>query len=215
MPNIVVIDYGMGNLHSVAKALAHVTEKRIEVSSDAELILHAERVVLPGVGAIRDCIAEIKRLGLDEVIREVASSKPFLGVCVGMQALMEFSEENEGTECLGIIPGTVQPFAKDLVDSISGERLKVPHMGWNQVNQVIKHPMWRDIPQDSRFYFVHSFYVQPATPEPIAASTVYGHPFASAITRDNIFAVQFHPEKSQHVGLTLYSNFVNWNGEPA
>jgi len=213
MSNIAVIDYGMGNLHSVAKALAHVTEKHIEVTSNAELILRAERVVLPGVGAIRDCIAEIKRLGLDEVIREAARNKPFLGVCVGMQALMDFSEENDGVECLGVIPGTVQPFARDLVDPVNGERLKVPHMGWNQVSQVIKHPLWRDIPQDSRFYFVHSFYVQPATPDPIAASTVYGHPFASAVCKDNVFAVQFHPEKSQHAGLTLYANFVNWNGE--
>ena len=213
MPSVAVVDYGMGNLHSVAKALSRVTDIRIDVTSDAELILRADRVVLPGVGAMRDCMGEIKRLGLDAVIHEVVKSKPFLGVCVGMQALMDFSEENEGIECLAIIPGTVQPFARDLVDPITNEKLKVPHMGWNQVYQLTQHPMWKGIPQDSRFYFVHSYYVQPATPEPVAASTAYGHPFASALVKDNVFAVQFHPEKSQHMGLALYHNFVNWNGE--
>jgi glutamine amidotransferase len=213
MPSVAVIDYGMGNLHSVAKALSRVTDIRIDVTSDAELILRADRVVLPGVGAMRDCMGEIKRLGLDEIIHEVVKSKPFLGVCVGMQALMDFSEENEGTECLGVIPGTVQPFAKDLTDPVTHEKLKVPHMGWNQVYQLTPHPMWKDIPQDSRFYFVHSYYAQPTTPEPVAASTAYGHPFASALAKDNVFAVQFHPEKSQHAGLALYHNFVNWNGE--
>ena len=213
MPKIAVIDYGMGNLHSVAKALGRVTDNRIDVTSDAEIILRADRVVFPGVGAIRDCIGEIKRLGLDDVIREAAKNKPFLAVCVGMQALLDFSEENEGTECLSIIPGKVLPFAKDLVDPISGERLKVPHMGWNQVHQVAKHPLWKDIPQDSRFYFVHSYFAQPESPEPVAASTGYGYPFASALAKDNVFAVQFHPEKSQHVGLNLYANFVYWDGE--
>jgi glutamine amidotransferase len=213
MSSIAVIDYGMGNLHSVAKALNRVTETRVDVTSDAELILRADRVVLPGVGAMRDCMGEIKRLGLDSVIREVVKSRPFLGVCVGMQALMDFSEENEGTPCLGIIPGTVLPFARNLVDPLTDEKLKVPHMGWNQVYQLIRHPLWKDIPQDARFYFVHSYYAQPATPDPVAASTAYGHPFASALARDNVFAVQFHPEKSQQAGLTLYHNFVNWNGE--
>lgn len=213
MFNIAVIDYGMGNLHSVAKALGKVTDQQVVVTSDAELILRADRVVLPGVGAIRDCMAEIKRLGLDSVILEAARNKPFLGVCVGMQALLDFSEENEGTECLGVIPGRVLPFEKDLTDPVTNERLKVPHMGWNQVHQVIKHPLWKDIPQDSRFYFVHSFFAQPLSPDPVAASTSYGIPFASALSKDNVFAVQFHPEKSQHVGLNLYANFVNWNGE--
>ena len=213
MNTVAVIDYGMGNLHSVAKALEHVASgSNIIVTHEAELIRRAERVILPGVGAIRDCIGEIKRLGLDEVIRDVAQEKPFLGVCVGMQALMESSAENEGTTCLGIVPGTVEAFGSELKDPLTNERLKVPHMGWNQVTQTMKHPLWKDIPQDSRFYFVHSYYVQPAGPEPIAASTAYGFPFASAIARDNLFAVQFHPEKSQHVGLQLYKNFVEWNG---
>lgn len=214
MNSVAVIDYGMGNLHSVSKALEHVADDtRVVVSSHGEEILACDRVVLPGVGAIRDCIAEIKRLGLDDVIHEVARQKPLLGVCVGLQALMDFSEENDGTPCLGVIPGNVVAFDKNLHDPITDERLKVPHMGWNQVNQVIKHPMWRNIPQDSRFYFVHSYYVQPATPDPVAASTAYGFPFASALTQGNVFAVQFHPEKSQRVGLALYENFLNWDGE--
>lgn len=215
MSTIAVIDYGMGNLHSVAKALASVTDVRIEVTHDAETILRADRIVLPGVGAIRDCMAELKRLGLDDVIHEVAKTKPFLGVCVGMQALMDHSEENDGTRCLGIFSGTVKSFGKNLIDPVTNERLKVPHMGWNQVDQVMKHPLWKDIAQDTRFYFVHSFYVEPSTPDPIAGSTVYGHPFTSALAQDNVFAVQFHPEKSHHAGLMLYRNFVHWNGEVA
>ena len=212
MNSVAVIDYGMGNLHSVAKALEHVADNtRFIVSSVPEQILAADRVVLPGVGAIRDCIAELKRLHLHEVVQEAAQQKPLLGVCVGLQALMDFSEENDGTQCLGILSGNVKAFDAQLKDPITNERLKVPHMGWNQVNQVIKHPLWQDIPQDARFYFVHSYYVQPNSPEPIAASTSYGFPFASAVTQDNVFAVQFHPEKSQHVGLTLYKNFLNWN----
>lgn len=213
MKSVAVIDYGMGNLHSVSKALEHVADNtRVLVSSHGEEILACDRVVLPGVGAIRDCISDIKRLGLDEVIHEVVRQKPLLGVCVGLQALMDFSEENDGTECLGVIPGKVLAFDKNLRDPLTNERLKVPHMGWNQVNQVIKHPMWNNIPQDARFYFVHSYYVQPETPDPVAASTAYGFPFACALTQDNVFAVQFHPEKSQHVGLALYQNFLNWDG---
>lgn len=212
MNTVAVIDYGMGNLHSVAKALEHVANgTHIIVTHEAQLIKRAERVILPGVGAIRDCMGEIKRLGLDDVIREVAQVKPFLGVCVGMQALMDSSAENEGTACLGIIPGTVEAFGPELKDLVTNERLKVPHMGWNQVTQTMNHPMWKNIPQDSRFYFVHSYFVQPASPEPIAASTVYGFPFASAVAQKNVFAVQFHPEKSQHHGLQFYKNFIEWN----
>lgn len=213
MQKVAVIDYGMGNLHSVAKALEHVTDAKIVVSSDAKEILSADRVILPGVGAIRDCIAEIKRLSLDQVIERCAQEKPFLGVCIGMQALMQHSAENEGTQCLGILSGTVESFGNQLQDPLTGVRLKVPHMGWNQVDQVMDHPMWKNIPQDARFYFVHSYYVQPATPESIAGTTIYGFPFASALAQGNIFAVQFHPEKSQHVGLALYENFVSWDGQ--
>jgi len=214
MNRIAVIDYGMGNLHSVAKALEHVAnDATIDVTSSAKQIRRADRVVLPGVGAIGDCINEIKRLSLDEVIYEAAKSKPFLGVCVGMQALMDSSAENEGTQCLGILPGTVDAFGSELIDPVNDERLKVPHMGWNQVSQTMQHPLWAGIAQDTRFYFVHSYYVQSKTPEPIAGSTAYGFPFVSALAKDNVFAVQFHPEKSHQAGLKLYANFVNWNGQ--
>ncbi len=215
MNTVAVIDYGMGNLHSVAKALEHVPGgHRVLVTSDAAEIGAADRVVLPGVGAMRDCMAELKKRGLDAVVRQVvADRRPLLGVCVGMQALLQRSAENDGIECLGVFEGTVEAFPGDLSDAISGARLKVPHMGWNQVTQTLPHPLWANIPQDARFYFVHSYYVQPAGPEPIAASTVYGFPFASVLARDTVFAVQFHPEKSQHDGLQLYANFVSWNGQ--
>lgn len=170
-------------------------------------------MVLPGVGAIRDCMAEIRRLGLDEVIAEVVRSKPFLGVCVGMQALMEFSEENGGTECLGILPGQVSYFGDRLVDEQSGARLKVPHMGWNQVHQEMAHPLWQGIAQDARFYFVHSYYVTPAQESYLAGSARHGVVIAAALAHENIFAAQFHPEKSQHDGLRLYANFLDWDGE--
>lgn len=214
MNTVAVIDYGMGNLHSVAKALEKVAEgTKVLVSSDPDEVRKADRVVLPGVGAIRDCMAEIRRLGFDELVREVVANKPLLGVCVGMQALMDFSVENAGTECIGILPGRVEYFGDDLRDPRTNERLKVPHMGWNQVHQAMEHPMWRGIADDSRFYFVHSYYVEPASPELIAASCDYGISFTAAVTQGNVFATQFHPEKSQHAGLALYANFLKWDGE--
>ena len=213
MSSVAVIDYGMGNLHSVAKALEQTgCVDEIRVTHDREQILSADRVVLPGVGAIRDCMAEIRRLGLDEVIAEVVKSKPFLGVCVGMQALMDYSEENEGTECLGILPGQVKFFGDNLVDELTGSVLKVPHMGWNQVHQERAHPLWRGIEQDARFYFVHSYYVTPAEESYLAGSTHHGVSIAAALAHENIFAAQFHPEKSQHDGLRLYANFLEWDG---
>jgi len=215
MNTVAVIDYGMGNLHSVAKALEHVPgDHRVVVTADADDILGADRVVLPGVGAMRDCMGELQRLGLDRVVRQVADSgRPLLGVCVGMQAMMEHSAENDGVECLGLFKGTVEAFGKDLRDPLNGAHLKVPHMGWNQVDQTMPHPMWKDILPDTRFYFVHSYYVQPAGPEPVAGSAVYGFPFVAAVAKDNIFAVQFHPEKSAAAGLQLYANFVQWDGQ--
>ena len=217
MNTVAVIDYGMGNLHSVAKALEKVADNtRVLVSADPAEVLKADRIVLPGVGAIRDCMAEIKRLGFDQAVREVvASGKPLLGVCVGMQAMMQHSVENNGTDCLGIFAGHVEYFGDDLHDPASGERLKVPHMGWNQVHQTVAHPMWQDIPQDSRFYFVHSYYVQPEDSTITAATSEYGLSFTSAVAQNNVFATQFHPEKSQHAGLQLYANFLRWNGSPA
>jgi len=213
MSSVAVIDYGMGNLHSVAKALEHAgSGETIIVTHDVAKILAADRVVLPGVGAIRDCMHEIKRLGIDEVVNEVIQNKPFLGVCVGMQALMSESEENGGTACLDILPGKVRFFGDDLKND-NGDLLKVPHMGWNQVHQVSEHPLWQGIEQDERFYFVHSYYVEPAQQSDIAATTTHGVEFAAALHRDNVFATQFHPEKSQHAGLQLYQNFLNWDGE--
>ncbi len=212
---VAIIDYGMGNIHSVAKALEFAAGggARIDITHDAARIRRAERVVLPGVGAIRDCMAEIARLGLDEVIHEVAQNKPFLGICVGMQALFEQSEENDGTACLGILPGEVLAFRTDMTDPVSGERLKIPHMGWNQVHQEINHPLWQGIEQNTRFYFVHSYYVVPTDENLTAATTCYPDPFSSAVARGNIFAVQFHPEKSQRAGLALYANFLRWDGQ--
>mgnify|MGYP001822926606 CR=1 FL=1 len=213
MTSIAIIDYGMGNLHSIAKALEHVAGKqRVIVSSDHRQILAAERVVFPGVGAMRDCMAELQRSGLVDVVLQAVRSRPVLGVCLGMQALLDSSDENNGIRCLGIIPGSVVRFPAAM-DAGSGARLKIPHMGWNQVYPRYDHPMWKDIPAASRFYFVHSYYVVPANDDDIAASTPYGVEFASGIARGNIFAVQFHPEKSQHAGLQLLSNFVGWNGE--
>lgn len=214
MTSIAIIDYGMGNLHSIAKALEHVAGKeRVIVSSQHAQILAADRVVFPGVGAIRDCMTELKRSGLDAVVMQAAAEKPLLGVCLGMQALLDISEENQGTGCLAIIPGKVVHFANNMQDDVTGNRLKIPHMGWNQVHQQNDHPLWSDIPTDSRFYFVHSYYALPEREEDIAAMTPYGIDFASVLARENIFAVQFHPEKSQHAGLQLLSNFVRWNGD--
>ena len=211
MTSIAIIDYGMGNLRSVAKALEHVAPSaRVIVTQDRGDILRADRVVFPGQGSIRDCMRELAHWNLVEVVREAALDKPFLGLCLGPQALLEFSEENGGVECLGALPGRVIWFG-ELHDPATGERLKVPHMGWNQVRQQGDHPLWRGIAQDSRFYFVHSYYLRPADPALVAGRTDYGFEFASAIARDNIFAVQFHPEKSAQAGLRLLANFVDWN----
>ncbi len=213
MKTVVVIDYGMGNLHSVAKALEKVaTDTRVVVTSDAEAIVKADRVVFPGVGAIRDCMAEIKRLGIDQVVSEVAATKPLLAVCVGMQALLSHSAENGGTDGLNILSGEIRFFADTFSGKAEYAPLKVPHMGWNQVHQKNPtHPMWDKISQDSRFYFVHSYYAPAAEITACSATTEYGVQIASALHHENIFATQFHPEKSAHDGLQLYANFLNWD----
>lgn len=206
-----VIDYGMGNLHSAHGALQKVApDTNILVTSDPEQILAADHVVLPGVGAIRDCIGEIKKQGIDQVVAEAAKSKPLLGICVGLQALMSHSEENGGVDCLNMFEGEVKYFGDDLVES--GERLKVPHMGWNQVEQ-IDHPLWKDITGNSRFYFVHSYYVDAKNKAQVKGKGFYGKPFDAAIGQDNVFAVQFHPEKSHKNGLQLLQNFLSWDGQ--
>ena len=209
---VAVIDYGMGNLHSVASALEHANDKvSVKVTGIAEEILAADRVVFPGVGAIRDCMAEIRRLGVDQVVVEAVATKPVLAICVGMQALMDHSEENEGVECLGLFPGEVKFFGEPLQHL--GEKLKVPHMGWNQLHQAGEHALRNNIAQDSRFYFVHSYYVAAQDRSLVAATTDYGVCFDAALSRENIFAVQFHPEKSSTAGLQLLSNFLAWDGQ--
>jgi glutamine amidotransferase len=209
---VAVIDYGMGNLHSVASALRQVGSDDVQITSDAKVILEADRVIFPGVGAIRDCMAEIRRLQFDRVVREVVDSgKPLLAICVGMQALMQRSEENGGVDCIGMLPGQVKFFGDPLHDA-GGAKLKVPHMGWNQVHQVVDHPLWRDIEQDSRFYFVHSYYVHCETAAAVAATAEYGVQIHAALASGNLFAVQFHPEKSSAAGLQLLKNFLHWDG---
>lgn len=212
MSTLAIIDYGMGNLHSVAKAIEHVAPGlTVLVTADPQRIATAERVILPGVGAIRDCMGEIRRLGFDGLVRQVADSgRPLLGICIGMQAMMAFSEENGGVECLGLFSGKVRYFGDDLVEN--GHKLKVPHMGWNEVHQRGPHPLWAGIASSERFYFVHSYYVSASDPQIVSGATRYGIEFAAAIARDNIFAVQFHPEKSQQAGLQLLRNFADWNG---
>jgi glutamine amidotransferase len=209
---VAVIDYGMGNLHSVASALSHVApEQNVVVTSDPAVVAAADRVVFPGVGAIRDCMAEIKRLGFDQLLRDqIATGKPVLGICVGMQAIMSHSEENGGVDCIGILGGNVRFFGENYQDS-AGNHLKVPHMGWNQVHHN-EHPLWNGIEQDSRFYFVHSFYILAEDTSQVAATCDYGLPFHAALARDNLFAVQFHPEKSHTAGLQLLKNFLHWDG---
>ncbi|MCO4838475.1 MAG: imidazole glycerol phosphate synthase subunit HisH, partial [Oceanospirillaceae bacterium] len=198
MKSIAVIDYGMGNLHSVAKALEHVCpDTRVHVTNDAAKIEACDRVLLPGVGAIRDCMAEIKRLGVDQIVAQQMGKKPMLGICVGMQALMQHSTENSGVDCLGELPGEVSFFGDQ--PSVQQMHLKVPHMGWSQVQQR-PHKLWDGIEDNSRFYFVHSYYVRTQKRELVAATCDYGLQFDVALADENIFAVQFHPEKSHTAG---------------
>ena len=213
MSIIAVVDYGMGNLRSVAKALEHVAHNQsVIVTSDAQAIEQADRVVFPGQGAARDCMKELSERKLNQVVLKAATEKPFLGICMGMQVLLAHSEENKGIDCLGLYPGEVRFFGNDLKDS-SGEKLKIPHMGWNQVKQQGEHPLWQGIEDNSRFYFVHSYYMDPADPALVTATTEYGIEFVSGIGRDNVFAVQFHPEKSAADGLQLLKNFAQWDGK--
>ncbi|MGR8942193.1 MAG: imidazole glycerol phosphate synthase subunit HisH [Gammaproteobacteria bacterium] len=210
MSSVAVIDYGMGNLHSIVKALQHADpEINVILSADGDAILRADRVVFPGVGAIRDCMQALNASGLADIIRQAANNKPLLGICLGMQALLTDSEENGGTPGLNLIGGHVVRFAESLLDA-QGNMLKIPHMGWNQVHQA-PHPLWQGIPQDSRFYFVHSYYARPADVAVIAGTSAYPDDFACALAQDNIFAVQFHPEKSQTAGLQLLRNFLHWS----
>jgi glutamine amidotransferase len=207
MSVVAVVDYGMGNLRSVSKAIEHVASgDRVVVTSDPAEVARADRVVVPGQGAMPDCMAQLAACGLRQAVIDAAAGKPFLGICIGLQMLFEHSEEGD-IAGLGILPGQVRRFpAAETV----AKGLKVPHMGWNEVVQAEAHPLWQDIADGARFYFVHSYYVEPAEPSIIAGSTSYGIPFTSAVARDNIFAVQFHPEKSAQAGLQLLGNFMRW-----
>ena len=211
---IAVVDYGMGNLRSVSKALEHVVadNQRVLVSSDSDEIAKAERIVFPGQGAARDCMQQLKDLKLDKVVLQAASEKPFLGICMGMQVLMAHSEENQGINCLNLYPGDVRAFADEALHS-KMQHLKIPHMGWNNVSQRRGHPLWQGIEDNKRFYFVHSYYIDPDDKALIAGTTDYGIEFVSVIARDNVFAAQFHPEKSAHDGLQLLRNFCRWDGK--
>ena len=210
--HIAVIDYGMGNLHSVAKALEHsAPSASVTVTSDPQIVENADRVVFPGVGAIRDCMHEIQRLNLGPVVKKAIQSKPVLAICVGMQALMQTSEENDGIDCLKLLPGQVKYFGEDLKDQ-QGNKFKVPHMGWNNVKQCKDHPLWHNIQQNSRFYFVHSYYVEADDNPNVFATCDYSKEFAASLQQGNLFAVQFHPEKSADAGLQLLKNFCRWQG---
>ena len=210
---IAVVDYGMGNLRSVAKALEHVAPQAvIEVTADATAIAAADRVVFPGQGAMRDAMRELAARDLVPVLRDAIAAKPFLGICLGLQALFEHSEEGDCAG-LGVLPGRVRRFAPPAEAHTGGERLKVPHMGWNNVNQSRPHPLWAGIADDSRFYFVHSYFVEPADSATAAATSAYPGRFCCAVAQGSLFATQFHPEKSQGAGLALLRNFVNWDGQ--
>lgn len=212
MKKIVVVDYGMGNLRSVAQALRAVApEADVLISGDPAAINAAERIVLPGQGAMRDCMRSLNESGVRDALLRAAASKPMLGVCVGEQMLFDVSEEGGNTPGLGLLPGKVVRFQLDGMLQEDGSRFKVPQMGWNQVRQRAPHAMWEGIPDHAWFYFVHSYYAQPADAAHSAAETVYGQPFCCAVARDNIFATQFHPEKSAATGLQLYKNFIHWN----
>lgn len=205
MERVVVVDYGMGNLRSVERALKHVaTDAEVSISANPDAVRNAHRVVFPGQGAMPDCMRYLRETGLEGAVREAAATKPFLGICVGMQMLLDHSEEGD-TPGLGILPGQVRRFTPQ-----QGSGLKVPHMGWNEVAQTADHPVWAGVSSGERFYFVHSYYCQPAEAALTAATCEYSLCFTAALARANIFATQFHPEKSHTAGLALYRNFLSW-----
>jgi glutamine amidotransferase len=210
---VAVVDYGMGNLRSVSQAVMHVARDSgvdVIVTSKPDEVYAAERIVLPGQGAMPDCMRELRDSGLQEAVLHAAAHKPMMGVCVGMQMLLSRSEEGP-TDGLGLIGGEVRKFRLEGRLQPDGSRFKVPQMGWNQVFQVHAHPIWAGVPDAAYFYFVHSFYAQPSDLRHSAGETDYGARFTCALARDNIFATQFHPEKSAEHGLTLYRNFLHWN----
>ena len=207
---VAVIDYGSGNLHSVTKAIENAGTCRVIVTSDVPSIRAADRVVLPGVGAMGDCMQGLKDRGLDSVVLDVIGTKPLMGICVGMQILAEYGEESSGVNALGVFPGQIRQFSKSMKTD-AGDLLKVPHMGWNELIQV-PHPMWSGISDRTRFYFVHSYCYADFRADCVIGRCEYGPLFGAALARQNVFAVQFHPEKSHDAGIHLYSNFLSWDG---
>ena len=210
---IAVIDYHMGNLRSVSKAIEHVAGDAIHVvvTNDAQTIANADRVVFPGQGAARDCMVEINHLQLADCIREVINTRPFLGICMGLQVLLEGSDESPQSSCLAVLKGRVRRLPEGTDEH--GKALTIPQMGWNQVHQRVAHPLWQGIEDGERFYFMNSFHAAPDDAAVIAATTPYGIEFVSAVAHGSLFAAQFHPEKSQRAGLQLLKNFTNWDGE--
>jgi glutamine amidotransferase len=212
MANKIVVVDGLGNLRSVAQALrAAEPEADVIVSSLAADIDAADRVVLPGQGAMRDCMRGLRESGAEEAVLRAMKTRPVMGVCVGEQMLFDASEENEGTPGLGLLPGKVVRFQLDGKLQADGSRFKVPQMGWNRVRQVRAHPLWDGVEDGAYFYFVHSYYAQPANPQDTIGEADYGGAYCCAVARDNIVATQFHPEKSAAAGLRLYRNFIHWN----
>jgi glutamine amidotransferase len=211
MQTVAVVDYGMGNLHSVAKALEQVggDGARVQVSAEPEVIGSADRVVVPGQGAARDCMQALQQRGLIGAVQEALATRPFLGICMGLQLLLEASDENGGVDLLGFYAGRVRGFSDRLP---AGHKLKIPHMGWNNVHQEHAHPLFADIDDGARFYFVHSYFVVPEAAELCVASAEYGMRFCCALASDNVFACQFHPEKSAADGLRVLRNFLSWDG---
>ena len=213
MEKVVIVDYGMSNLHSVFSALKEVSDNKfdIQISQDSKTIDSADRVIFPGQGAAADCMRQIRAFNLVESIQKAALEKPFLGICMGMQVLLEKSDENAGTECLGMIKGSVNAFA-EAHKKAGIKKLKIPHMGWNTIKQSIDHPLWSNIKQDSYFYFVHSYFVHLSDSRQAAGKTDYGIEFSSVLADGKVFAMQCHPEKSADNGLQLLTNFLKWNG---
>ncbi|MBU2784976.1 imidazole glycerol phosphate synthase subunit HisH [Acidithiobacillus ferriphilus] len=207
-----IIDYGMGNLYSVAKAVEYLGGKAI-VSDQASELAATDRIIFPGVGAFGDCMAALEARELSDFVRVAAQTRPFLGICLGMQMLMDCSMEHGEHAGLGLLPGRVISFPEEALQAADGRRLKIPHMGWNELHQLVEHPLFAGVPQNAYFYFVHSFYVEPSTPEILAAFSDYAFPFCAAMAADNLFALQCHPEKSGPTGLRLLGNFLGWDGD--
>jgi len=213
MQRIAIIDYGMGNLMSVSKALEQVAPyDEVVVTDDPRIIQSADRIVCPGQGAAADCMTALLESGLGQSVVDTVHTRPFLGICMGFQVLLSRSEENDGVDCLDVIPGIVTHFTHPL-DDTSGTRLKVPHMGWSDVKQTKKHPMWDRISDNARFYFAHSFYCIPSDQSVVNGTTQYGQDIAVSVAYGKLFACQFHPEKSSIDGLQFLENFTRWKGE--